>query len=198
MKKDIVIVDDVVPKSYQNLIERELLFNPGWLYTKDVAYGDTVDKNVKRTPGMSNLLYSKKSTVAQNNMYVVLKPLIYMIAEKVDVNFKEIMQVRSFMHFPIREEMRKQYDNIHVDLQMPHVVFLYYVNDTDGDTFVFKNTINDTPFTNPTEISKQKMEILQKISPKKGRVVVFNGNRYHSSSGPTKDIRCIVNINVGL
>jgi hypothetical protein len=39
-------------------------------------------------------------------------------------------------------------------------------------------------------------EIIKRVSPKKGRVVLFNGNRYHSSSGPTKDVRVIINFNV--
>jgi hypothetical protein len=71
-------------------------------------------------------------------------------------------------------------------------VCLYYVNNTDGDTYIFDKTKKEL-----NHISKDtKLGILKQVSPKKGRVVLFDGRRYHSSSGPTKDIRCIINFNV--
>ena len=42
----------------------------------------------------------------------------------------------------------------------------------------------------------KKFTILKKIKPQKNRAVIFNGNRFHSSSSPSKGPRCIVNINV--
>jgi hypothetical protein len=68
---------------------------------------------------------------------------------------------------------------------------LYYVNDSDGDTFLFNRTKKDGPIPKDSEL-----EILKRVSPKKGRVVLFDGSRYHSSSGPSKDVRCIINFNV--
>ena len=35
-----------------------------------------------------------------------------------------------------------------------------------------------------------------KITPKAGRVVIFNGRHWHTSNQPEYDIRCVVNYNV--
>ena len=40
-------------------------------------------------------------------------------------------------------------------------------------------------------------EIVKRISPKKGRILFFNGNILHASQGPRKSLnRCILNINL--
>jgi hypothetical protein len=69
---------------------------------------------------------------------------------------------------------------------------LYYLNDSDGDTFIFDKTLKDTPKVT----SDTKYEIIKRITPKKGRAILFDGNKYHSSSGPTKGVRCILNFNL--
>ena len=54
------------------------------------------------------------------------------------------------------------------------------MNDSDGDTILFKDD--------------KKTEI-KRITPKKGRIVFFDGLIPHCSSPPTKNHRAIVNIN---
>jgi hypothetical protein len=71
-------------------------------------------------------------------------------------------------------------------------VAVYYVNDTDGDTVLFKETINDIA---PEEIQNTILTFDQSIPPKKGRLIVFDGNIYHAVGKPKNDIRCIINYN---
>tara|TARA_B100001250_G_C19684468_1_gene737376 strand:+ start:491 stop:811 length:321 start_codon:yes stop_codon:yes gene_type:complete len=63
------------------------------------------------------------------------------------------------------------------------IIFLYYVNESDGDTFFFKDYLD--------------VNIEKRISPKKGRVVLFDGEHCHASSPPqqTKS-RCVINANI--
>ena len=68
---------------------------------------------------------------------------------------------------------------IHTDMEEPHWVLLYYVNDSDGDTILF----ND------------KEEEIQRITPQKGKAVFFDGNVKHCSSRPSKFSRSILNFN---
>jgi hypothetical protein len=76
----------------------------------------------------------------------------------------------------------------HIDMDIKHFVLLYYVNDSDGDTFIFNEKFNDLNFNDLT-IKKQ-------ISPKAGRGVLFDGLNYHSSSAPKlSDNRIVININ---
>ena len=69
----------------------------------------------------------------------------------------------------------------HIDFSDPHMVLLYYVNDSSGPTIFY----ND------------KFEVIKKVEPKKGRIVLFDGETYHSSTPPqTNDYRCVININI--
>ena len=36
----------------------------------------------------------------------------------------------------------------------------------------------------------------QRVTPKQGRVVIFEGGQYHTAEQPTKGTRCIVNYNL--
>ena len=96
-----------------------------------------------------------------------------------------ICNVRSFIQFPLNK--RKEFDNPHIDVSYEHLVVLYYVNDSDGDTYIFDKVLGDIT---------GELNVIQQVTQKKGRVLMFNGNRYHSSSGPTENVRCIINFNL--
>jgi ectoine hydroxylase-related dioxygenase (phytanoyl-CoA dioxygenase family) len=75
----------------------------------------------------------------------------------------------------------------HIDADISHLVFIYYVNDSDGDTVFFKQKFNGFPVKNLDEEFR--------ISPKAGTAVLFDGNQYHASSSPVNsDYRCVLNI----
>lgn len=69
--------------------------------------------------------------------------------------------------------------NIHRDQEFPHIVGLYYVNDTDGVTFFFDEDDN----------------IVECVKPERGKMVVFDGKWRHSSSSPSEKVRFTLNIN---
>jgi hypothetical protein len=69
----------------------------------------------------------------------------------------------------------------HIDLDYSHTVLLYYVNDSDGPTIFYDKEFN----------------VVNKIFPKRGRIVVFDGQIYHSSTPPqTNTHRCVINFNL--
>jgi hypothetical protein len=79
------------------------------------------------------------------------------------------------------------YHTPHIDDDVKHWVMIYYINDTDGDTYIFNETYDGT---------EKQLTINQCISPEKGKFVVFNGKYFHSSSSPKKStIRSVININ---
>jgi len=198
MIDDIHIIDDVITKHQQDRLE-QLMFDGRlpWMFFRDVAISDDEINRLgvkKLTPGIGAGIIQKFPNYCNHQLLNETKPVVLAACAKLNLTCKEILQGRSFMHFPLRKELRKEYDNIHVDMRIPHTVFLYYVNDTDGDTFLFDKTIDDA--STPEEFKQAKFKIHKRVTPKKGRVVVFNGNRYHSSSGPTIAQRCIINFDV--
>jgi hypothetical protein len=76
------------------------------------------------------------------------------------------------------------YNTPHHDIKNEHLVILYYVNNSDGDTFIFENDIHP-------------LKVKQRISPKAGRFVIFNGNQFHAGIHPKlSDYRIVINFNL--
>jgi hypothetical protein len=68
---------------------------------------------------------------------------------------------------------------------MNSYVCLYYVNDSDGDTFFFNNN--------------EDLGIIKRVTPKAGRMVLFDNSIYHASSPPQKsNARVVINANLFL
>ena len=83
-------------------------------------------------------------------------------------------------------------DTPHLDRFEPHLVFLYYVCDSDGDTIIYDYKTEkegDVPFF-------EDVKELKRITPKQGRVVIFDGMYWHTAEQPTKDVRCVINFNI--
>ena len=90
-------------------------------------------------------------------------------------------------------EDKRKVNMPHVDLYYPHTVILYYVNDSDGDTVIYKERYTGTGKPQ----FPQTLTELKRIEPKRGRVVVFDGLHYHSSSNPRKNsYRCVINFDI--
>ena len=106
---------------------------------------------------------------------------------------KDLLNARSFLQLPLnRNFIGKGEDTPHLDRRTPHIVFLYYVCDSDGDTIIYdykSKHAEDVPY-------KEDVNVLKRVSPKQGRVVVFDGLHWHTAEQPTKDKRCIINFNI--
>jgi hypothetical protein len=195
---EIYVLDDVISPGYQDLVERELMSkNAPWHFQRDIAL-DVDDPNAKlngRTPGLSHVFFDVDSGgIRSPMMHYMTMPIMFEAVHRIGYNAQGLIQSRSFMHFPIADKLRKPYDNVHVDYGIEHLVCLYYVNETDGDTIIFDKKFNKQD-PNP-DFSKINLKIKDRITPKKGRCILFDGDWYHSSSGPTEDVRCIINFDV--
>ena len=82
----------------------------------------------------------------------------------------------------------------HVDVDKEHYVFLYYVNDSDGDTILY-DQISDRV----TSYTQEDLTEFKRVSPKAGRALLFSGNRFHAWYGPQDSYaRCVINMNLSL
>ena len=176
MIDNIYIFDDLVSKNYQNLLEYSLLGekNTSWLLLDDISYSNNTSLE-KLNPGLVHPLKVDNQVVSP--LFNLSLPLVLTALDKINWMYTNTIMARSFLQFP---KAIVESNNIHVDLEIPHIVCLYYVNDSDGPTTIYDNM---------GAIKKQ-------IDPKKGRILVFDGKYYHSSSNPTVDKRCIINFDV--
>jgi len=197
MFKDIIVIDDALQPFQSDNIENIFMNNSQglipWKLFRDVAIPDNEINDLgitELTPGIGSLIVNEHYT--DSKLLNFTQHIPRMACAKAGVQFKKILQARSFIHFPLDRDIRKEYDNIHVDLPIPHMVCLYYVNDTDGDTFIFDKS-RDVEINSIEDFQNKKFNVLKRVGPKKGRAVIFDGFRYHSSSGPSKNLRCILN-----
>ena len=188
-----IVIDNVIPLL--------LLENQPWYYQSDINFSDEhlkeLDKTgsaVIRRPGFGSLIFDlEKSFGTPNNL---LTPILYSAISNTDIVFTQILQARGFMSMPVSKDTVDKIDKPHVDRYHHHMVCIYYVNDSDGDTVIFNKQFENYVFNTPLkELDPNNLPILQTITPKKGRCVIFNGKFFHASTQPTTGVRCIINFN---
>jgi hypothetical protein len=109
----------------------------------------------------------------------IILSLFESFINKHNIDVKGILHCRS--NFMLRSDTKKT-TFPHIDFDSPHKVFLYYVNDCDGDTVFFKESGED-------------LSEIDRISPKSGRAVLFDGLTLHGIQPPVlSDYRIVVNI----
>jgi hypothetical protein len=185
----LVQLDDVIPKPYQDQLEAETSAL-GWFFHKESArpgldfaasYG-----------GFHHMAFDAASAVpVVSAINAMLIPLLFVSCEKAGLRFTDLIRVRLGL-FP-RDGREVPHHNPHVDFYEPHLVGLYYVNDSDGDTVVFNQTSEQVTLQQSVALANAgQFTELARIAPQKGRMVFFEGKHYHASMHPTKSTHRIV------
>ena len=178
----IKIIDDVIPKQYQDEIEQVTMNSDEndfrYHYNRDVTYANNENTTGVDNPGFNHLLYNFERNY-YSNWYNLFVPLYYMAADKLGKVVAHTYQTRVFLQAP---GPTSGHNHPHTDLDVPHTVMLYYINDADGDTVLFN----------------EDGSIMQTVTPKKGRMVIFDGSIMHASGKNTKKTRVILNSDVVL
>ena len=207
-KDKILIIDDFIEKDYQEKIKVALLgaedhrgLQFPWYYIEDVtaAYQNTS----QHRPGLSHqyvmlpdeltgeddvrLEYHKVGTV-MSEYHELFIPMLQRVGFKFGLSDVKVLQGRSFLQFPVNTD--GTIDNPHIDIigKAEFIVALYYVCDSDGDTVIYNETKESKKYT-----------IKKSVTPKQGRMVIFDGALYHAAKQPiNSNTRCIVNYNLGV
>jgi hypothetical protein len=75
----------------------------------------------------------------QVNFIQDLLPLIKASCEKINYKYSRVLQGRSFLQLPLNLK-DKTIDTPHIDVsEFKHLVILYYVVDSDGETVIYEN-----------------------------------------------------------
>ena len=201
MINDIYVFDDIIEKPYQELIKETLLGGDKpptvdnveeefpWYYTSDVTDASHEGPFQGRF-GFGHEYVTAEEGVISNFQNLFLG-LIKNSCKKLKIKKVDVLQGRSFLSTPTNIP-KEDVDTPHVDMVAPHFVMLYYVRDSDGDTIIYNEKTKFDDCT-PENI---KFTIKKKVSPKQGRVVLFNGIHYHTAEQPNHNLRCIVNYNL--
>ena len=188
---EIIVIDDFVTLEYQEKIKQELLGvnnNFPWFHTEDVT--DAGELTSQHRPALAHQyvnLNDDDVSEVQSVFHHLFTPLLSKACQHLKMPQTEVIQGRSFLQFPLRNIDTSVVDTPHIDLDEgeEHIVVLYYVIDSDGDTVIYNERTKSNTYTEK-----------QRVTPKQGRVVIFEGGQYHTAEQPTKGTRCIVNYNL--
>ena len=175
------IIDNVLPKPIFNRIEGLVCRNTQFKFGA-VRTTLPTDKHVSfaTTPGSE----------IEKQLFAL--PLV-MALSKFNLDIQDLFRIRfGILHRDIKQIVNTP----HVDYpQEKHMVGLYYLNDTDGTTKIWKQTHSDWGNQHKM-LSFDDVDVMEEIPPKANRMVIFNGKHYHSSTLPTKtQLRFTVNYN---
>ena len=123
----------------------------------------------------------------QSELYEPLMQALYRFCDKNNIEIYGISRAKANITFPDNTVTDVENSQTpHVDHNFEHLVFLYYINDADGDTIVYNEKFVNNDGIALTELAR--------VTPKAGRAIVFDGLQYHSPMLPTKGYRAVINI----
>ena len=189
---EILVIDDFVSLEYQEKIKQELMGVNNdfpWFYIEDVTAAGDFDS--QHRPAMSHQYVSVDDddvSEVKSLYHHLFTPMLSKACQYLKIPEAEIIQGRSFLQLPLKNIDTSIVDSPHIDLDPgdEHTVVLYYVNDSDGDTIIYNEREESSTYTEK-----------QRVTPKQGRVVIFDGRQYHTAQQPSNGTRCIVNYNLG-
>ena len=202
MINDIYVFDDIIEKPYQELIKETLLGGEKpptideveedfpWYYISDIT-NITHEGPFQGRYGFSHEYVNTEEGII-SDFHNLFLGLIKNSCKKLKIKEVDVLQGRSFLSTPTKIP-KGDVDTPHVDMAAPHFIMLYYVCDSDGDTIIYNEK---TKFDDSIPDSEMNFTIKKKVSPKQGRVVLFNGIHYHTAEQPNHNLRCIVNYNL--
>ena len=189
-KGGILVIDDFIDKEYQQKIKENLMGDNDfpWYYIDDVTAA--YEEGNQGRPGLSHVYveYDNEGTSEIiSTFHELFLPLLNRACQVLQVPTAKIIQGRSFLQFPLNLNSSED-DTPHIDLDEGerHIVVLYYVVTSDGDTVIYNERTQSDVYT-----------VKQKVTPKQGRVVIFDGGLYHTAQQALRKHRCIVNYNLG-
>jgi len=177
----LVQLENAIPKPYQDQLEAETSAL-GWFFHEETARPGL--KFSRTYGGFFHMAFDIASpTPVTSIINGLLIPLLFVSTDKANVKFNDLIRIRLGM-FP-RTMLDVPHHNPHVDFYEPHVVGLYYVNDSDGDTVIFNETFEKVTIEQSAKYANEgKFTELARVSPKKGKMVFFDGKHYHASMHP--------------
>ena len=174
------VIEDAMPVVMQEQLH-DICIDPSfnWTFVPDSTYDKRREKivedmNKPSYPSMAHLAMNEYTP--KNGTANLIAAHCLCLSDKADLNPNFLYRMRFGLYLPLNNP--PIHNNMHVDMKNPHTVILYYVNDADGDTFFFN----------------RNRECVERVTPKRGRAVVFDGLTLHASSMPSKDYRISLNL----
>jgi hypothetical protein len=182
-------LDKFIPPSFANLVEQIVCNNPEftWVYTPSTNNQSEQGTGLMRRDAQS---YESDQFVhalflegaKRSPFFDHIFPLFYFLEEKTGIRLAAVERIKANMLMRSNEPTDR-YNTPHIDIpDAGHKSLLYYVKDSDGDTFIFNEKVGH----------QGELTVKKRVSPKKGRAIVFDSNTWHASSNPRQSTNRVV------
>lgn len=185
-----IITDNNFLTDEEKISVRDLILGreiPWYLNTKtcqqdNVSHSSIMDKNTQEHFQFTHVLRTEYEI--ESRYYDYLHNNVFLkFLNKYNIGCSRIVRAKLNL---VTSLQSKLYQSPHVDLMFPHSVFLYYVNDSDGDTILFNEKYNGT---------KQELTIAESVTPEMGKAIFFDGLTYHAPKAPKNSLyRAVMNV----
>jgi len=209
---DPVIIDDIVTEDIQDRLFQVMVGQKiKWQYLGATSNGPCLwyrdnDENCSDAGQFVSTIYDDMDDrigVPYTDFF--LAPLIQ--AEPLlDVKVNSIYRIKANMlwkaneglynipHMDWHKEPEQDFLGGPLSKNIHYLTAVYYLHDGDGDTIMFKNEYTKSHSPRTSDDIDKELVIEERVSPKKGRLLVFDSNRYHASSNPKEtEYRFILN-----
>jgi hypothetical protein len=192
--QDVLIIDDAIsPEKQADIVE--LMFGGyfGWHYQPS-SHSYTTDEerptifpqaNSVETPQFTHIFFNKGQYNSEFS-----EPIVAPLLSAIPYTIEQLVKVKANL-VPFSPKTNADSCGApHVDCGglVGNITALYYVNDSDGET-----TIYNEQYGAP---KNARLTVKQKVTPKKGRLVIFDGSLIHASGFTSSETpRVVININ---
>jgi hypothetical protein len=173
-----MIIDQAVPTSIQDLLENIALGDKiNWFRSTGATYNEATPQVFPVTPDsldvqqFTHLIYELKQPVSQ--LFHTVLPVITAIPYTI----KQLIRIKMNLCVYAQTDNPNAHGMPHVDfteIKEPLMSAIYYVNDSTGDTLIFDQRFRE----------KAPLTVKTRVTPKKGRLLVFDGWLLHAGNTP--------------
>jgi hypothetical protein len=199
MKNSLRIFDNFLEESeFKKLSESVLGSKFPWFFGEHVSLDPTDSALIKdplavETWGFHHSVFEREWNV-KSFTYKYLEPLFQKINTEFGFTHNHLIRARLSLKFQKYGFTDENYNMPHVDYYYPHESFIFYLNDSDGDTRIFNEWCE---FTGSNAIGSNSFTTQSRVTPKANRLVWINGLQYHTASNPIENSkRVIINLNL--
>jgi len=188
----ILEIDNLLDSETADSIENFMLStNFNWVYINSISgvcVNDEAvanDPKIKDSDGFMHMFVNKQQPVSPH--VGIIHSLMGSLEQHTAKTVKAVERSRAVLVCK-NPTFGDFYQGPHTDYANPHMVMIYYVNDSDGDTIFFNERQKEL-------VDNSKKTISQRITPKKNKCIIFDGLQYHAGSTPKNSHRMFININ---
>lgn len=178
--------ENLLPNSYADTMEKELCSgNFPWFFMNEIGH-DYYFNGKFENPLISNPIGLSHTACIEDRpsseFFGLFQPVLYFLEQKTGLIYEKIIRIRVRRTFQTKGHFDGMYNLPHIDspLEEPYKTLVYYVNDSDGDTILFKE--KHEPGT-PT-IKDVGLNIAHRSSPIKNNAILFDGDTFHAGNCP--------------